>query len=144
MPSTHNQLRAGTLDLLQDDSTFMNLVGGRIYPRSLAELSVDSDGVDVSNIVFPATTFRVAGSGSPETVGPPFEPQLIVQHWSENDYSEAWEIADRFRIVLHRIRVDKGGVIFFWDTTNAGQEAFDPDHSLFYVIQQFRSSLLGS
>lgn len=144
MPSSHNQLRAATLDLLQDDSAFMSLVGGRIYPRSLAELSVDSDGVDVSNITFPATTFRVAGSGSPEAVGVPLEPQLIVQHWSDNDYSEAWEMADRFRIVVHRIRAVKGSVYFFWDTTNAGQEAFDPDHSLYYVIQQFRARMLAA
>lgn len=145
MVAKYNLLRAETLTTLQGNAAMMTLVAGRIYPRSMAELSVDGDGVDVSNITFPATTFRIVGIGRAggDTTGALSQPQMLVQHWSKNDYSEAWEMAAAFETALHRQYLTVSGVSFVWQVTNKGQEVFDPDQQLYYVVQQFTATMAG-
>lgn len=143
MVAKQNILRSQTLKLAQTNAAFMALVAGRIYPRSMAELSVDSDGVDVSNVVFPCSTFRIVGGSSISKTGAISTPQLLIQHWSQDDYAEAWELAAAFQDAVHRQRVDNSSVKFVWDVTNEGQEVFDPDRQLYYIVQQFQAVLLG-
>lgn len=140
MPN-HNAVRIGIIDLVQLDTTLMGLINGNIYARSLADLM---DPSEIENWDFPLITFRVSGSAALTVMTPPHRVSLTIQSWSSKDYDEAWGVADQLAVALDNQRAVVDGIVCRYEIINAGQEAFDPTGTLYYVVQQYRCYLLDS
>lgn len=132
--SMHNAIRAKIIDIVQADAQLMDLIKGNVYPRSMAELGVDDP---YNDLTFPMITFRVVGSGSTTFVVQPLRINIVVQSWSQQDYDQAWEVADRLRIVLRGACLEGPEATGQFMVTNAGQEVMDPTQQLYYIVQQF-------
>lgn len=141
MASAHNAMRAGIINLVQENSSLMNLINGNIYARSLADLM---DPEDIENWDFPLITFRVSGSASMTAITPPHRVSLTIQCWSRDDYDEAWDVAGQLEDVLDNQRTVVDDIVCRFTIINSGQEAFDPTGTLYYVVQQYTAYVLDS
>lgn len=136
-PSITVAAKAGVIQLVQADDEFMDLIKGNIFSQSMAEFTVDNPP---SGLSFPRVHMRIVGGGAPRaTRGKVHMQNLIVQHWSKEDYDQAWFVAHNFRRVVDDQTVDNfvEGTFNYY-VTNTGQEVFDPTQTLYYIVQQFR------
>lgn len=144
MPNTvsvHVLARNAVQQLVQNDSDLMDLTGGRIFPQSLAEFSVDAD---VAGLTFPRIHYRVVGGAVRGYPGKFHESNMIVQCWSKSGYAEAWDLAHNFKRVVHPETVDFGAgkAAVHFICTNSGQEVWDPTQQLYYIVQQYRVNII--
>lgn len=138
-PSSHVLTSAGVIELVQADVDLMDLIKGRIFPRSLPELTVDSQGnpSGIEGLGFPRIHFGYVG-GRSKAYGKFIPTNMIVNHWSKRGYTEAWLVARNFiRVVDYKV-IEKPEVQACIQSTNRGQQVFDPTQQLFYIVQQFR------
>lgn len=134
-------MKAGVIQLVMADDDFMELIHGNIFSQSLAEFTVDNPPAGLS---FPRVHMRIVGGAAPsEAWGALQKQNLIVQCWSNQDYDEAWLIAENFIRVVNAQTVDNlAEGTFDYKVTNPGQEVFDPTQTLYYIVLQFRVNMI--
>lgn len=134
-------MKAGVIQLVQTDDDYMDLISGNIFSQSLAEFTVDNPP---AGLTFPRVHMRIVGGAAPpDAWGAINKQNLIVQCWSDQDYDEAWLIAENFIRVVNAQTVDNFDEgTFDYKVTNPGQEVFDPTQTLYYIVLQFRVNMV--